>query len=157
MMAHVCDTGHFDRTICPEPCGRMHSFCTTCGERQDSCDHDRPAVSMTADRDAVAAVLERVLRENGLSDEPAKYDSSIHSWRCWHPDIYGPCGCFAELVSDLTDVLAAVERRAEVRALREAAERLDTWAAARDRNADWRDGVEEAADTLRAAAKEAGR
>lgn len=37
---HVCDTGHFDRTICPEPCGSMHSFCATCGERQDPCAHD---------------------------------------------------------------------------------------------------------------------
>ena len=37
---HRCDTGHFDRTICPEPCGYMHSYCATCGKRQDPCAHD---------------------------------------------------------------------------------------------------------------------
>lgn len=37
---HECDTGHFDRTICPEPCGYMHSYCATCGVRQDPCAHD---------------------------------------------------------------------------------------------------------------------
>lgn len=42
-----------------------------------------------------------VLRAHGLSDRPDLYDSSIHSWRCAHPDRYGPCDCFAELVSDL--------------------------------------------------------
>lgn len=36
---HTCDTGYFDRTICPEPCGMMHSFCTACGKRADSCAH----------------------------------------------------------------------------------------------------------------------
>lgn len=45
--------------------------------------------------------IERVLRENGLTDRPDLYDSSIHSWRCEHPDRYGPCDCFAELVADL--------------------------------------------------------
>ena len=34
---HVCDTGHFSRTICPEPCGMMHYYCTECGEPQDRC------------------------------------------------------------------------------------------------------------------------
>ena len=37
---HRCDTGHFDRTICPEPCGVMHSYCATCGRRQDRCAHE---------------------------------------------------------------------------------------------------------------------
>ena len=27
----------FDRTICPEPCGMMHYYCTECGEPQDRC------------------------------------------------------------------------------------------------------------------------
>lgn len=48
--------------------------------------------------------VERVLRENGLTDRPDQYDSSIHSWRCEHPDRYGPCTCFAELVGELTAV-----------------------------------------------------
>lgn len=34
---HRCDTGDFDRNICPEPCGYMHSYCATCGVRQDPC------------------------------------------------------------------------------------------------------------------------
>ena len=41
MADHVCDAGDFDRTVCPEPCGMMHSYCTFCGKRQDSCAHDR--------------------------------------------------------------------------------------------------------------------
>lgn len=44
---HVCDTGHFDRTLCPEPCGAMHSFCATCDVRQDPCAHDEPATPTT--------------------------------------------------------------------------------------------------------------
>lgn len=56
--------------------------------------------------------IERVLRENGLTDRPDQYDSNIHSWRCEHPDRYGSCDCFAELVTDLA--AAAVQARAEV-------------------------------------------
>lgn len=37
---HSCDSGNFDRAICPEPCGMMHSYCTTCGERADKCAHE---------------------------------------------------------------------------------------------------------------------
>lgn len=39
---HVCDTGFFDRTVCPEPCGTMHSYCThaDCGARAETCAHD---------------------------------------------------------------------------------------------------------------------
>jgi hypothetical protein len=37
---HVCDSGNFDRSICPDPCGMMHSYCATCGKRQDRCAHD---------------------------------------------------------------------------------------------------------------------
>jgi hypothetical protein len=40
----------------------------------------------------------RALRGQGLTDRPDQYDSDIHSWRCKHPDIYGPCSCFEELV-----------------------------------------------------------
>lgn len=43
---HICDTGYFDRSLCPEPCGSMHSYCDTCGKRQDPCAHDdTPEVS----------------------------------------------------------------------------------------------------------------
>lgn len=39
MSDHTCDTGCFDRTLCPEPCNMMHSYCTYCGARQDPCAH----------------------------------------------------------------------------------------------------------------------
>lgn len=49
--------------------------------------------------------IEAVLRGAGLSDRPWEYDSSIHSWRCEHPDRYGECSCFAELVADLHEAV----------------------------------------------------
>lgn len=52
-------------------------------------------------RKVPASEIERVLRENGLTDRPDQFDSSIHSWRCEHPDRYGSCTCFADLVAEL--------------------------------------------------------
>lgn len=49
--------------------------------------------------------IEAVLRGAGLSDQPGQVDSSIHSWRCEHPDRYGACTCFRELVAELVDAL----------------------------------------------------
>lgn len=43
MSTHDCDSGDFDRTVCAEPCGMMHSYCTTCGARADACAHEHPA------------------------------------------------------------------------------------------------------------------
>jgi hypothetical protein len=40
LLVHECDSGHFDRVVCPEPCGVMHSYCTVCGRRVDPCAHD---------------------------------------------------------------------------------------------------------------------
>jgi uncharacterized Zn finger protein len=57
------------------------------------------------------AEIERVLRENGLTDQPDKYDGDIHSWRCSYPDIYGPCSCFAELLDDLARVMDSIDPR----------------------------------------------
>lgn len=51
--------------------------------------------------------VERVLRENGLTDKPGEFDSDIHSWRCSHPDIYGPCECFQELRDDISAAIRA--------------------------------------------------
>ncbi len=34
---HECDAGDFDRVVCPDPCGMMHSYCSVCGELQDAC------------------------------------------------------------------------------------------------------------------------
>lgn len=38
---HVCDSGGFDRTLCPSPCDSMHFYCTECGKRQDQCAFER--------------------------------------------------------------------------------------------------------------------
>lgn len=48
-----------------------------------------------------------VLEGAGLNARPDEFDSSIHSWRCEHPDRYGYCNHFEELVED---ILKAVER-----------------------------------------------
>lgn len=47
---HECDSGYFDRTLCA--CGAMHSYCDTCGERDDSCplDEDPPRFATVDDR-----------------------------------------------------------------------------------------------------------
>lgn len=53
-----------------------------------------------------AQEIEELLRGAGLTDEPEKYDGSIHSWRCAYPDRYGKCTCFQELVADLEALTA---------------------------------------------------
>jgi hypothetical protein len=30
----------FDRVICPEPCGMMHTYCADCGANLDTCTFD---------------------------------------------------------------------------------------------------------------------
>ncbi len=42
--------------------------------------------------------LADVLRAQGLADTA---NQGYHGWRCQHPDRYGACDCFAELVGDL--------------------------------------------------------
>lgn len=37
---HICDAGDFDRVVCAEPCGKLHSYCSICGSLQDGCVHD---------------------------------------------------------------------------------------------------------------------
>lgn len=49
--------------------------------------------------------IEQALIDMGLWHDPSEYDSSIHDWRCEHPDRYGPCTCFADTVDH---VLAAI-------------------------------------------------
>lgn len=51
--------------------------------------------------DAIAEVL----REYGVGD----FDASLHGWRCAHPDRYGPCTCFAELLTAIEGVLGGHE------------------------------------------------
>lgn len=61
--------------------------------------------------------VEGVLRGSGLTDHPEEFGDGIHSWRCEHPERYGRCVCFTELIDDL----AALTRRREVEVLREVA------------------------------------
>ena len=49
---------------------------------------------------AVAAV------QDALIAEGAGPGSSIHSWRCEHPDRYGPCNCMAEVARAAADAAA---------------------------------------------------
>ena len=64
--------------------------------------------------------IEAVLRGAGLTDKPGEFDSSIHSWRCEHPETYGPCDCFQELVRELAEVERAAAAKARGEALIEA-------------------------------------
>lgn len=42
----------------------------------------------------------KFLQGIGLTDRPDIYGDGIHSWRCEHPDRYGHCNCFNEVVDD---------------------------------------------------------
>lgn len=72
------------------------------------------------------AVLSKVARV--LHDEGCGPGTSIHGWRCEHPDRYGPCNCVDELADAVLAVLdlptrdEAAERRAYSRAMHEQAE-----------------------------------
>ena len=74
---------------------------------------------------AIVSALAEQLRGAGISDKPAEFDSSIHSWRCEYPDIYGACDCFGEMLRDLTAAVAELV----------AAERADAAAVAWDEGA----------------------
>jgi len=62
---------------------------------------------MTDARKPLPDRIRSVLEESGINDNPAEFDSDIHSWRCAHPDRYGRCSCFQELVDDLVAVVNA--------------------------------------------------
>lgn len=75
MSDHDCDTGHFDRTTCPEPCGRMHSFCSTCGERQDECAHEpNPADVVTLTDEEREALWQSLSVRRDFVDEDGNDD-----------------------------------------------------------------------------------
>ena len=62
------------------------------------------AERVTPTREQIAEVLRGI----GLSDLPDEYDSSIHSWRCEHPEIYGRCSCFDDAVNDLVALMSGL-------------------------------------------------
>lgn len=73
-MTHVHDTGNFDRTICPEPCGAMHSYCAVCGKRQDPCAFDvADAERRGAVRALRAAAATFRADEEGSAEAEARY------------------------------------------------------------------------------------
>lgn len=41
----------------------------------------------------------------GLNDCPSEYSDGIHSWRCEHPDRYGPCKCFEDCIDELVELI----------------------------------------------------
>jgi hypothetical protein len=63
--------------------------------------HGEDAIIFNSRADLEATLRDAMLKE-GLDGTE---NQSYHSWRCQHPDRYGPCDCFTTLVSDLADRL----------------------------------------------------
>lgn len=81
--AHICDTGHFDRTVCPEPCGAMHSYCSTCGARADHCAHEA-----SAQEGAVEALADAATRVSAWLDDDEVLRIPDTEWgRCLYDDL----------------------------------------------------------------------
>jgi hypothetical protein len=59
---------------------------------------------------AVEKIADVLLNEGGAPG------SSIHSWRCEHPDRYGPCRCVTEVAGEIVTAIRAMsaEDQAEV-------------------------------------------
>ncbi len=74
---------------------------------------------MTA-RPTAAEVLAKV-----LADEGGEPGSSLHSWRCEYPDVYGGCDCIAETAAEMVRALAAAGLLATSEA--ETAARAEAW------------------------------
>lgn len=66
---HECNSGYFDRTICPEPCGMMHYYCTVCGARDDTCVHDEVPDKLQQIRDILDShpVCDKYPDDSGIS------------------------------------------------------------------------------------------
>lgn len=47
---HNPGSNWFDRTLCPEPCGKMHTCCRECGAILDGCAHEVPEKNVVPDR-----------------------------------------------------------------------------------------------------------
>lgn len=55
----------------------------------------------------VRAAIEKVMTEWGLHQNETAA-GELHSWRCQHFDIYGPCECLPNLIDDLVIELSVV-------------------------------------------------
>lgn len=58
--------------------------------------------------DPTAPTAEDVIRDV-LLDYGASPGGSLHSWRCEHPDRYGPCTCVAEVVAAVVAAIRAMD------------------------------------------------
>ena len=66
---------------------------------------------MTAREPSAVEVIAEALLAEGLGP-----GDSLHSWRCDHPTIYGPCGCVREVTEAALAAIRAMtpEQQAEV-------------------------------------------
>lgn len=53
----------------------------------------------------IAKAVSLALMENGIG--PLAPDG-MHGWRCEWPNVYGPCECFAETVTDVVDAVMRI-------------------------------------------------
>lgn len=67
-------------------------------EHSEDCSH-----ALDGPFDPLRDAVRQVLIEHAVD---AKENQGLHGWRCQYPDSYGPCTCFEELVSALTDVIS---------------------------------------------------
>ena len=92
---HRCDTGYFDRTLCPEPCDMMHSYCTLCGKRQDRCAwDDAPAVPPSSSEQGLSrtdGLTEVSGPQNGAEDLRPRNTAPVSRGRQRKPQ-HGPTG-----------------------------------------------------------------
>ncbi len=73
MPKHHCDAGDFSRMVCPEPCGTMHSYCSTCGSLQDECPNVGlalipPQRCAPSEAELIAVLIGCLGRDDYLSD-----------------------------------------------------------------------------------------
>lgn len=91
----------FDRSICPEPCGMMHTYCTLCGDTLDYC-----ALASSADNwwQRYAVELERrvdELKARLAELEPKPQPTCVYCGGVQRMRIFDPycCGNCRELAN----------------------------------------------------------
>lgn len=65
-----CDAAQgtwFDRSVCPEPCGSMHTRCTACGMALDECTFDTEEFTGLYQSDYAEGVAEGTRIENSVA------------------------------------------------------------------------------------------
>lgn len=55
-----------------------------------------------------------------LVDEGGTPGSSLHSWRCEHPDRYGPCNCLEQTAEEIVKALEPLARQSAAAVARKA-------------------------------------